>query len=509
MLLSRHRLLKRLFLISLPLTLMVGVLYGGVIAYIEAATLKGHQLSAAYERINQLAHTLAIPTWNLDQHFLDTYLKQFANDPHLICIELLSDSDLNIQAPANCEHPPEPEAIVHAAPILYQEQYVGVLIASFQVELDDQRLMFILLSRIPIAILALISIFFMVFLVFQRWVIAPIQAIMSSIEQFQKNGDHVPVNWESSDEIGTLVNLFNSAQQQQSDHEQSLLAAKEKAEQALTDLQNAQSQLVESEKMASLGGLVAGISHEINTPLGVARTGSSHVWDSLKKVNKHFQDGTLTKKEMQDFLELAEDGLHLMTANLIRASDLVASFKQVSADQSHDEMRPFELREYLQETVYTLKPNLKRYQVAVLIECPKGIVLNSFPGAYSQVMTNLIMNSLYHAYDKDDKGTININVQQMGDDIRITFTDDGRGMDDETKKRVFEPFFTTKRGKGGTGLGMHIIYNLITHKLQGSIEVESTIGQGTCFTMSLPINLKDAGGESASADLPDTPSTLS
>lgn len=198
-----------------------------------------------------------------------------------------------------------------------------------------------------------------------------------------------------------------------------------------------------------------------------------------------------------------------MTANLIRASDLVASFKQVSADQSHDEMRPFELREYLQETVYTLKPNLKRYQVAVLIECPKGIVLNSFPGAYSQVMTNLIMNSLYHAYDKDDKGTININVQQMGDDIRITFTDDGRGMDDETKKRVFEPFFTTKRGKGGTGLGMHIIYNLITHKLQGSIEVESTIGQGTCFTMSLPINLKDAGGESASADLPDTPSTLS
>lgn len=492
---SQHRLLKRLFLISLPLTLLVGVLYGGVIAYVETATLKGHQLAAAYDRIKQQAETLAIPTWNLDQHFLEEYLKQFAADPHMICIELLSDSELNVQAPEGCEHPPEPEAMVHTAPIVYEEQYVGVLIASFNIELDDQRLMFILLSRIPIALLALISIFFMVFLVFQRWVIVPINAIMESINQFQSHGEHKPVSWESKDEIGTLVNVFNSAQKQQLEHEQSLMSAKEKAERALTELKDAQSQLVESEKMASLGGLVAGISHEINTPLGVARTSSSHVWDALKALKKHFDEGSLTKKEMQDFLDLADDGLHLMTANIIRAGDLVASFKQVSADQSHDEKRLFSLHEYLNETAYTLKPNLKRYQVAVLIDCPDDILINSYPGAYSQVVTNLIMNSLNHAYDKEDIGTINIKVEKKGEVIRITFADDGRGMDEETQKRIFEPFFTTKRGKGGTGLGMHIIYNLITHKLQGNIEVESTPGMGTKFVLTLPIELAEIEAE--------------
>lgn len=487
--LKQSSLLKRLFFVSLPLALLVGLLYACVIAYIESTTLKKLQLNAAYDRIKQQALTLSIPTWNLDQHFLESYLELFSQDPHMICVELLSDSELTIQAPSGCIHPPESEAIVHTVPILFQNNYVGVLVASFKVELDTERLLFILLTRIPIALFALTAIFFVILLVFQRWVISPIHAIVRSIEAFQKDGQHHPVAWETQDEIGTLVHVFNDAQKKQLEHEQHLLTAKEKAENALEELRNTQTQLVESEKMASLGGLVAGISHEINTPLGVARTGSSHVWDALKDLKNRFEDGTITKKHMQDFIELADDGLHLMTANLIRAGDLVASFKQVSSDQSHDEKRPFLLHEYLQETVYTLKPTLKRYQVAIKVKCPENITITSFPGAFSQIITNLIMNSLNHAYAPQDQGTITIKAQIAGDLLTIQFSDDGRGMSKDIQKRIFEPFFTTKRGKGGTGLGMHIIYNLITHKLQGGISVDSVEGKGTEFTLTLPLTL--------------------
>jgi len=189
---------------------------------------------------------------------------------------------------------------------------------------------------------------------------------------------------------------------------------------------------------------------------------------------------------MQHFLELGKDGLHLMTANLIRASELMTSFKQVSADQSHDEIRMFNLHEYLQETIYTLKPNLKRYQVTILLECEESIELQSFPGAFSQIFTNLIMNSLYHAYDTTDQGGITIKVNESGDNLVLTYQDDGSGMPEDVRKKIFDPFFTTKRGKGGTGLGMHIIYNLVSHKLQGSIEVSSVLGRGTCFTIKIP-----------------------
>ncbi len=485
---TKNSLLKRLFLISLPLTILAGLLYGVVIAYIEARTLKQNQVREVYEQINQLAKIVAIPTWNLDHHFLRTYLAQYSQDPHLICIELVSDADLKERAPEGCTHP-ENSSELHSSPIIYENQYIGVVIASFDVDLDDQRLAFILLTRIPVALLALLSIFFVVFLVFRRWVITPIQAIMLSIEKFQTSGEHEPVDWASDDEVGTLVETFNDAQQRQMTHEKTLTSAKEKAEGALLELQETQSQLVESEKMASLGSLVAGISHEINTPLGVARTSSSHIWDAMKKLEHAFKNGTLTKAEMQEFLDVAEDGLHLMTANLVRASDLMASFKQVSADQSHDEQRTFPLKEYLQETVYTLKPNLKRYQVAVIIECPDNIMLNSYPGAYSQVITNLIMNALNHAYEPENKGTIKIKVEPKGHQIQIRFSDDGKGMSEKIQRQVFDPFFTTKRGKGGTGLGMHIIYNLVTHKLEGNIEVTSEENVGTTFIITLPIEL--------------------
>jgi len=481
----KNSLVRRLFFLSLPLTLLAGLIYAGSIVYMETQSLKDSQHAQVEAQIKQLAQVIAIPTWNLDQQFINSYLKQYAVAPYIRCIELVSDANLKEQAPKGCQHP-EQGAFLHSEPIIYEGQYIGVVVASFIIELDNQRLNFILLSRIPVALVALLSIFFVVFVVFKRWVVNPIQAMMQSIEQFQKDGQHHPVDWHSQDEVGTLVEVFNEAQKRQIHHEKILTSERDKAEQAFIELKEAQTQLVESEKMASLGSLVAGISHEINTPLGVARTSSSHVNDALTKVQKSFDDGSLTKSDMKSFLDLSKDGLHLMTANLIRASELMNSFKQVSADQSHDEIRTINLHDYLQETVYTLKPNLKRYQVAVLLECDESIEWCSYPGAFSQIITNLIMNSLYHAYSKTDQGNIRIQVLESSDTLVVKYQDDGSGMPADVLKKIFDPFFTTKRGKGGTGLGMHIIYNLVTHKLQGSIEANSEVGAGTSFNIKLP-----------------------
>lgn len=483
---TKNSLVKRLFFISLPLTLLAGVLYAGVIIYIESHSLKETQLAQVKTQMQQLAKVVAIPTWNLDQQFINNYLTQYAQDPHILCIELMSDANFTERSPADCQHPESKDIELFSEPIIFEDQYIGVVVASFKVELDNKRLKFILLSRIPTALVALLSIFIVVFLVFRRWVVAPIEAIMTSIEASGLDGKHHPVNWKSKDEIGTLVETFNEAQLKQVQHDHMVTSERDKAKQALADLKHAQSQLVESEKMASLGSLVAGISHEINTPLGVARTSASYVEDSVKQMETAFKEGTLTKNEMKDFIDTFNDGIKLMNANLIRASELMTSFKQVSADQSYDESRDFNLYDYLQETLYTLKPNLKRYQVSILLDCDESIMIHSLPGALSQVITNLIMNSLIHAYEPSDNGSIRLKVREIDDHIEMVYSDDGAGMSEDVTKKIFDPFFTTKRGSGGTGLGMHIIYNIITHKLQGTIDVHSELGKGSQFIINIP-----------------------
>jgi len=482
-------LVKRLFVISLPISLLVGVVYAGVIAYIETESLRTRQQDQVETQIKQLAETMAIPTWNLDQLFIRNYLNQYARSPYIRCIELLSDANLKEMTPAGCQHPGD-GAILHSEPIIYEDNYIGVIVASFKVELDNERLYFILISRIPVALVAILVLFFVIFWVFHRWVVVPIQAITQSVQAFQNDGELHPVNWQSEDEIGSLVKTFNDSQLKQISHDRMITSEKDKAEKALRELQETQSQLVESEKMASLGSLVAGISHEINTPLGVAKTSASHVEDELTKMMGEFTAGTLTKNHMKHFIDQFEDGLHLLTANLNRASELMTSFKQVSADQSHDEIRAFNLKEYLDETLYTLKPNLKRYHVAVTLDCNDDLFIESFPGAFSQIITNLIMNSLLHAYSQEDQGNIQITIVDEVEQYSLIYRDDGCGMPEEVRRKIFDPFFTTKRGSGGTGLGMHIIYNLVTIKLQGSIEVQSKLGHGTTFSMTLPKQIR-------------------
>jgi signal transduction histidine kinase len=262
---------------------------------------------------------------------------------------------------------------------------------------------------------------------------------------------------------------------------------------SLQRLNETREHLVQSEKLAALGGLVAGVAHEVNTPVGTAFTATSYLQEEQHKTALALQQGTLKKSELQAFMETAEEGVTIILVNLQRAAELVKSFKLVASDQTQQERRRFALCEYLDEVLLSLRPKVKHTPHQLTLDCPAnlptGILLDSYPGALAQIITNLLDNTLIHALDEQHPGHITIRVQQEQETVRLEFSDDGCGMDQATVARIFEPFFTRNREGGGTGLGLHIVYNLVTGKLQGRIQCDSRPGAGTRFILTLPITV--------------------
>jgi len=256
--------------------------------------------------------------------------------------------------------------------------------------------------------------------------------------------------------------------------------------QTLETLRSAQAELVSQEKLASLGSLVAGVAHEINTPLGICVTATSHMVEELALLKKQLDQDQLTKENLVEFVDIFDQSLRIMTTNSQRGANLVRSFKQVAVDQSSESIREFDLRVYLDEILFSLQPKFKGKKIIVKVDCPDGIILKTYPGALSQVMTNMLTNSLIHGFDGRTKGHININAKVDDNMAYMTFSDDGMGMDGEALEKLFEPFFTTKRGQGGSGLGTHIVYNLVTGPLAGTIKATSSPGTGLQYQIKFP-----------------------
>ena len=267
-------------------------------------------------------------------------------------------------------------------------------------------------------------------------------------------------------------------------------------EDTLSELKFSQKQMLEQEKMASLGSLVAGVSHEINTPLGISVTAISHVEHLLAELEQRFDSNKVTKTFMQRFIKEAQEGSLATSLNLSRAANLVKSFKNISMDHNQDSVRTIDLDQYLNEVLTSLQPQIKKSGHEIVSGCAENIVSETRPGAIAQILTNLIMNSLTHAFSSNEKGMITLHTRQIGSTIELIYSDNGCGMNEEQLKRIFEPFFTTKLGAGGSGLGAHIIYNLVTNALQGTIKVESSPGMGAKFVICFPVRLNqtDNGG---------------
>jgi signal transduction histidine kinase len=250
-------------------------------------------------------------------------------------------------------------------------------------------------------------------------------------------------------------------------------------------------ELIRKDKLAALGGLVAGVAHEINTPLGIAVTAASLAADRLREVEEAFLAGTLRRQDLQHGLAQAQEAARMTLGNLRRAADMIGNFKQIAVDQSSEAERTVQLGPYVREVVGSLGPLYRRTPHRVVIDVKAAVELTTFVGAISQVCTNLVQNALLHAFPADRAGTVTIEIDRDGEQgALLVVRDDGIGMEPAVLRRVFDPFFTTQRGRGGSGLGMHIVHNLVTDLLGGAIEVSSTPNQGTRVTIRLPIRVE-------------------
>jgi signal transduction histidine kinase len=261
-----------------------------------------------------------------------------------------------------------------------------------------------------------------------------------------------------------------------------------KLQQTLETLSRAQNELISSEKLAALGRVVAAVAHELNTPIGNSVMVATTLDEKAREFAAQVEGGSIRRSQINEYIAASCAGTDMLMRNLQQAHNLIHSFKQVAVDQTSDRRREFELKTMMGEILATLAPTLRKTPYRLSLNIADGLVMSSYPGPLGQVVTNFVNNSLLHGFDGLPEGEMRLFAQDKPDSgfIELRFSDNGHGMDAEHLKHIFDPFFTTRLGQGGSGLGLNIVYNLVTRILGGSIDVSSTQGTGTTFTLYLP-----------------------
>ncbi len=325
-----------------------------------------------------------------------------------------------------------------------------------------------------------------VMFIINNFITLPLRAIIENVKDIAREDNDMLkyVQVTTNDEVAELAGWFNTYVDKRTAE---LRDTNQTLQQTLETQQKTQDKLVEIEKMAALGSLVAGVAHEINTPVGVGVTGASYLEEESQHITEKYSEGNLKGSELETYLKTVTTTSTSILSNLLRAGELIKSFKQVAVDQSHEERRKFKIKKYIKEVLVSLRPKYKNSGHTIEIICHDNLEINSYPGSFSQIITNFVMNSLIHAFDGIEKGIMLFDVSIKEGELLFKYKDNGHGIDEENLKMIFEPFYTTKRNQGGTGLGMHIVYNLVTQTLGGQIECTSSFSTGTTFLIRLPI----------------------
>jgi signal transduction histidine kinase/ligand-binding sensor domain-containing protein len=302
------------------------------------------------------------------------------------------------------------------------------------------------------------------------------EALIQQKEDLKTANTRLEEQQEELQEVNTLLE----------EQKEELMQQKEELQVTLENLEKTQEQLVESEKMAAIGGLVAGVAHEMNTPIGIGITAISNLIDDVKNMATLYKKDEISRKDFKEFLESTNNVSQLIQKNLERAASLIQSFKQVSTDQVTEQQRVFALKDYLNDILQSLQPKFRGKNITFNIVCDEELQLNSYPGVYAQIFTNLLLNSLQHGFQRSDAGTVTIKADMDQDLLKIQYSDDGAGISKKDLPHIFEPFYTSDQRRG-TGLGLNIIYNLIRQKLHGIITCESEPGEGVLFKIEVPV----------------------
>jgi len=485
------------------------------------------QLSNKIEKTTELLSRInAGPIFYYDEPLIETNIKSFLKDPEIKSIYVLETSgeiDLYFENPdVGIDNLLEVNTDV-----IYDGEQVGKLIISFSKDVINKELSQKIYTGIVSLIFATFSISISLLLILRK-IIKPIKDLTDLSSEISSGNLTKEISIVSNDEIGILSQSFMKMRDSIKEKIQSLSIENEERKKAevlltlkteelakansellsnrmqleeivkkrtaelqesLNNLNATKNQLVQSEKMASLGDLVAGVAHEINTPIGIGVTAASHLENETKIFSDNYHNGKVTKKLFENYIDVATESSKMILSNMIRAANLIQSFKKVAVDQSSEEKRKFKLKEYIDEVLLSLHAKFKHTEYKIDIQFENDFYMDSYPGAISQIITNLCMNSLQHGFENQDTGVIIIKLKKINDRATITYSDNGTGIPYEIQKRIFDPFFTTKRGHGGSGLGMNIVFNLINQTLKGSISCDSTPGVGTTFKIEMPVSV--------------------
>lgn len=369
-----------------------------------------------------------------------------------------------------------------------------------------------------LVLVAVLIISFVLTLKLQQALVRPITELVSLVQRISRQRDFAGrAKTSNIRELDILASAFNDmlertqhylkerdqAEQEQQKLQTSLedkvnqrtVALKEANQeliQTLEKLHQFQRQMVQNEKMASLGDMVAGVAHEVNTPIGLGVTASTMMLDKLNAMEKEFKTKALKASTLAKFISEGQENLHIIYRNLNRAAELISSFKQVAVDQSSENNRIFYFAQLMDEILLSMRPKLKKVKHNIHLDCDKSLLIETKAGPINQILMNLIMNSLIHGFEFIEQGNVYISVKMIDNSkIELRYSDDGKGISEHLKKRIFDPFVTTKRGQGGSGLGMHLVYNLVTQALNGSITVTSEEDKGIEITIMFPVRKID------------------
>ncbi|MDD3172704.1 MAG: sensor histidine kinase [Herbinix sp.] len=332
----------------------------------------------------------------------------------------------------------------------------------FQTQTDNMTIVLLTLTFILLISLCIVITLRLI----HRNVLDPVIKIQKDMNKIVDGSLDVRIDIPMQNEIGELASGIN---------------------QMVTSLKNHQQRLDEDEKMAALGNLVAGVAHEINTPLGIGVTTSSYMQKINMECRKALVEGGFSKKELLEYMETMNDSLELLQFNLERGSRIIQGFKKIAVDQTTETLEEFDVKDYINSIIISLVHEYKNTGHTIDVICEESIVIYSYPGVFAQILTNLIINSLTHAFKEKEKGKMVINAYTKAKQFVLSYSDDGCGIQEDVMKKLFTPFFTTNKQAGGSGLGLSIVYNLVTKKLNGTIDVKSEYGKGITFTITIPL----------------------
>jgi two-component system, NtrC family, sensor kinase len=500
--------------LSLKHTVMLGISVG---ILVPAAVVGAYLAVDGYERemdlqvtslLNQYAGMLEkaipLPLWQMDITAANSFVRSVMTNPSVVKIHV---EDANLGSVLLIENPiPRGGMIVRESrPIVLSEKVIGRVSIEMSTAKVERKFLGNLISIGGALLLQLVVSIILLVLLVELRLMRPLRRLQQDADRLSQGELALPVVAMRDDEIGSLSLGLDRMRQKLRHHieevrdlnaglerrvaarTQELNAANQELLDAMAILDNAQNEIQRSERLAALGALVAGVAHELNTPIGICVTVASSLQGMSQQLTRTMQSG-MTRSSLNNYVQHAEEATDILMRNLDAAATLIGSFKQVAADRTSSQRRRFALQEVVHHTLQTIGATIRRSHVAVTADVPDGVMLDSYPGGLGQILSNLLHNALLHAFDENSKGEIALTARLVApEQVEITVSDNGFGIPDANLNRIFDPFFTTRLGLGGSGLGLNIVYNLVTDILGGTIVVESEVGAGARFILLLPL----------------------